>query len=233
VFSSARLNPGMRRPNPGMRRLGGFAAGLALLAGTALAVITAPAATATPAAAAAPGTAAPAAPRLSHVFLIMEENNGFQDVIGNKAAPNLNYLAKTFGLETNYFGVSPCCSESNYVQLLGGTSFPTVQSDDAYWKNKVVGTPSLITQLDHAGISWKAYLQSLPYPGYQGICYPAKCDGAGHRPAVRLQARRHPELHQLTEPVRLVPPGAGHAAGRGPEARHRAAVRLHRPRRVH
>ena len=91
-----------------MRRLGGFAAGLALLAGTALTVITAPAATATPAA--APGTAASAAPRLSHVFLIMEENNGFQDVIGNKAAPNLNYLARTFGLETNYFGVSPCCT---------------------------------------------------------------------------------------------------------------------------
>ena len=126
-----------------MRRLGGFAAGLALLAGTALTVITAPAATATPAA--APGIAAPAASRLSHVFLIMEENNGFQDVIGNKAAPNLNYLAKTFGLETSYFGVSPCCSESNYVQLLGGTSFPTVQSDDAYWKNKVVGAPSRVT----------------------------------------------------------------------------------------
>ena len=63
-----------------------------------------------------------AAPRLSHVFLIMEENNGFHDVIGNKAAPNLNYLAKTFGLETGYFGVSPCCSESNYVGLLGGSS---------------------------------------------------------------------------------------------------------------
>ena len=63
-------------------------------------------------------------PRLDHVFLIMEENNGFHDVIGNKAAPNLNYLATTFGLQTNYFGVSPCCSESNYVQLLGGKAFP-------------------------------------------------------------------------------------------------------------
>jgi hypothetical protein len=161
-----------------MRRLGGFAAGLALLVGTALTVITAPAATATPAAATAPGTAVSAASRLSHVFLIMEENNGFQDVIGNKAAPNLNYLAKTFGLETNYFGVSPCCSESNYVQLLGGTSFPTVQSDDAYWKTTVQGAPSLITQLDGKGVSWKAYLQSLPYPGYQGICYPTACNGA-------------------------------------------------------
>ena len=107
----------------------------------------------------------------------MEENNGFHDIIGNKAAPNINYLANTFGLETDYFGLSPCCSEANYVQLLGGTSFPSVQSDDAYWKNKVVNQPSLITQLDHASVSWKAYLQSLPYASYQGICYPARCNG--------------------------------------------------------
>jgi hypothetical protein len=42
-----------------------------------------------------------AMPKLDHVFLIMEENNGFSDVIGNPAAPNLNYLANTFGLETD------------------------------------------------------------------------------------------------------------------------------------
>ena len=45
-------------------------------------------------------------PKLDHVFVIMEENNGYSDVIGNPAAPNLNNLANTFGLETNYFGVS-------------------------------------------------------------------------------------------------------------------------------
>jgi hypothetical protein len=118
-----------------------------------------------------------AMPALNHVFLIMEENHGFSDIIGNPAAPNINYLANTFGLETNYFGVSPCCSESNYVGLLGGSSFANVQSDDAYWKNKVDG-PSLITQLDQAGVSWKAYLQALPHPNYEGICYPEKCNGA-------------------------------------------------------
>jgi hypothetical protein len=53
------------------------------------------------------------------VFLIMEENNGHHDVIGDPAAPNLNYLAKTFGVETDYFGVSPDSSESDYVGLLG------------------------------------------------------------------------------------------------------------------
>jgi hypothetical protein len=123
-------------------------------------------------------SSAPAAsvPRLSHVFVIMEENNGFHDIIGNPAAPNINYLARTFGLETDYFGVSPCCSEANYVGLLGGSTHG-VNSDDAYWKNKVVA-PSLISQLDHAGISWKAYLQALPHANYQGICYPAKCNGA-------------------------------------------------------
>ena len=117
-----------------------------------------------------------AAPGLDHVFLIVEENNGFHDVIGNPAAPNLTYLAKTFGVETDYFGVSPDASEPNYVGLLGGSTF-NVTSDDAYWKN-AVNAPSLISQLDGVGVGWKAYLQSLPYPGYQGICYPEKCNGA-------------------------------------------------------
>jgi hypothetical protein len=115
-------------------------------------------------------------PRLDHVFVIVEENNGFHDVIGDPAAPNLNYLARTFGLETDYFGVSPDSSESNYVGLLGGSTYGIV-SDDAYWKN-TINAPSLISQLDQAGVSWKAYLQALPYPGYEGICYPAKCNGA-------------------------------------------------------
>ena len=159
-----------------MRRLGILAASLALLSGTALAAVTTLATPVATAATTSPAATAATAPRLSHVFLIMEENNGFHDVIGNKAAPNLNYLARTFGVETDYFGASPDSSESNYVAILGGST-DNVTSDDAYWKNKI-NAPSLISQLDHAGISWKAYLQGLPHADYQGICYPAKCNGA-------------------------------------------------------
>jgi phospholipase C len=148
-----------------------LAAGAALFAGTAF---TAVAASASPRAA-AESHATAAAPRLDHVFLIMEENNGFHDVIGNKATPNLNYLAKTFGLATDYFGTSPDSSESNYVSILGGSVY-NVTSDDPYWKNKL-NKPSLISELDRAGISWKAYMQGLPHAGYQGMCYP-KCNGA-------------------------------------------------------
>jgi hypothetical protein len=161
-----------RKPRPRRHAvLTVLAAAVALLAGSSLPA----AASASPRAAAEGAQASAAAPRLDHVFLIMEENNGFHDVIGNKAAPNLNYLANTFGLETDYFGTSPDSSESNYVSILGGSVY-NVTSDDPYWKNKV-DAPSLISELDHAGISWKAYMQGLPEAGYQGMCFP-RCDGA-------------------------------------------------------
>lgn len=118
---------------------------------------------------------APAAGHYDHVFVIVEENHGFSDVIGNPAAPNLNALASQYGLATDYFAVSHP-SEPNYVALLGGSTFG-VQDDNAYYVNRV-NAPSLISELDHAGIGWRAYLQALPHPGYQGICYPASCNGA-------------------------------------------------------
>jgi hypothetical protein len=128
------------------------------------------------ASASGPGASPPSAsPRLDHVFVIVEENHGFTDVIGNPAAPNLNALASQFGVATQYFGVSHP-SEPNYVGLLGGNTFG-VSSDNAYWTQQV-DQPSLITQLDQAGISWKAYLQALPHANFEDICYPSKCNGS-------------------------------------------------------
>jgi hypothetical protein len=125
----------------------------------------------------APASASPrsaVAAHYDHVFVIVEENHSFTDVIGNPAAPNLNALASAYGIATNYFGVTHP-SEPNYVALLGGSPF-TVNSDDAYYVQRVAA-PSLISELDQAHVSWKAYLQGLPHPGYQGICYPANCNG--------------------------------------------------------
>jgi Phosphoesterase family len=127
----------------------------------------------TPAVASTPGSVG--VPRYDHLFVIVEENHGFTDVIGNPAAPNLNALAEQFGLATKYFGVTHP-SEPNYVALLGGNFFG-VADDNPYWMNSLT-KPNLMTQLDGAGVSWKAYLQALPYPGYQGICYPSKCNGS-------------------------------------------------------
>ena len=112
--------------------------------------------------------------RYGHIFVIVEENHGYTDVIGNPAAPNLTALASKYGVATHYFAVTHP-SEPNYIALLGGSPF-NVKDDNPYYVNRVAA-PSLIRQLDHAGISWKAYLQGLPHPGYQGICYPANCNG--------------------------------------------------------
>src|SRR5436190_3506998 len=104
---------------------------------------------------AAPASAAPGG-HYDHLFVIVEENHGFADVIGNPAAPNLNALAARYGLATAYFGVAHP-SEPNYVGLLGGDTFG-VADDNPYYLNRV-HAPSLVSQLDAAGIGWKAYLQ--------------------------------------------------------------------------
>ena len=124
---------------------------------------------------ASPGVAAaPPLPRYDHVFLIVEENHGFSQVIGNPAAPNLNALAKRYGLATRYFGVSNP-SLPNYLAMLGGSTF-NVGDDNAYWFN-LQHKPSLMSQLEGATLRWKGYFQSMPYAGFRGDCYPVRCVG--------------------------------------------------------
>lgn len=63
-------------------------------------VLTALLALAAPAASAAP--TAGGLPHYDHVFMMVEENHGYQDIIGNPAAPTINALAQHYGLATEY-----------------------------------------------------------------------------------------------------------------------------------
>lgn len=122
--------------------------------------------------------AAPAAasqfPHYDHVFTLVEENHGFDQIIGNPAAPTINNLAAAYGYASQYYGVTHP-SGPNYVAMLGGGTFG-VASDNPYWLFDV-RQPSLMSQLDKAGLSWKGYFQGMPYAGYQGYCYPVRCLG--------------------------------------------------------
>jgi hypothetical protein len=118
----------------------------------------------------------PAFPQYDHVFLVIEENEGFGQIIGNSYAPILNALANDYGLATNYTGVADP-SEPNYVAMLGGDFFG-IASDDPYWfPGHTVKADNLMSQLERAGKSWRGYFQGMPYPGYRGYCYPDKCNG--------------------------------------------------------
>src|ERR1700746_2398058 len=67
-------------------------------------------------------------PKLDHVFVIMMENHGYSQIIGNPNAPFTNSYALTANLGTNY---SPSAhpSLSNYLEVVGGSNFG-VQSDN-------------------------------------------------------------------------------------------------------
>jgi hypothetical protein len=113
-------------------------------------------------------------PRYDHVFLVIFENHGYGQIAGNAAAPTFNRLAKRYGLATSYFSVTDP-SAPNYVAMLGGNFFG-IADDNAYY-TRTVAKPSLISQLDAAGLSWKGYYQGMPYPAFAGICYPNRCNG--------------------------------------------------------
>lgn len=120
-------------------------------------------------------------PRYDHIFVIIEENHTFDEVIGNPAAPHLNRLAQAYGLATESFGVVHP-SEGNYVAMVGGNSF-AIHDDDAYWckpgdKDKACphaavsdypahtrDAPNIAQQLDAAGLSWKGYFEDIPAAG--------------------------------------------------------------------
>jgi hypothetical protein len=126
------------------------------------------------------GSAAPARaggfPRYDHVFLMMEENQPYGNIIKNPNAPIINALAEDYGLATNYHGTSDP-SEPNYVAILGGSDFGITSDDPYYFPGQSFDAPSLMSELKHAGLTWKGYYQGMPYAGYRGFCFPAKCNG--------------------------------------------------------
>jgi Phosphoesterase family len=115
-------------------------------------------------------------PTYDHVFVVISENHKFDQIIGNPAAPIINSLAASYGLATQYTGVSDP-SEPNYVAMLGGSDFGIASDDPYFFPGQTVNADNLMSQLEAAGKTWRAYFQDFPYPGYRGFCFPGKCNG--------------------------------------------------------
>jgi hypothetical protein len=103
---------------------------------------------------------------VDHVFTIMMENEGYADVIGNTTdAPYLNSLAASYGLAENYAAVTHP-SLPNYLALTGGSLFG-VGSDcppAGSGACPIGGANLAVDRLQPAGLSWKAYMESMPSP---------------------------------------------------------------------
>jgi len=145
----------------------------------------------------ASGPRAAALPRYAHILVIVAENKSYDLIIGpHTAAPNLNRLAHQYGLASQFFAETHP-SEGNYVAMLGGDTFG-IHDDDAFYckpgmhdhwcqkaaesgyVNHTLSAPSLMDQLQARGLTWKAYMESLPEPGSLAVRWPtAEAPAAG------------------------------------------------------
>ena len=91
---------------------------------------------------AAEGKVPKGVPHLDHVFVIMMENHGYSQIVGNPAAPFANQYAKFANSATNYFAVGHP-SSTNYLEVVGGSNFG-VRSDNGPDWHSTSCTPNIV-----------------------------------------------------------------------------------------
>jgi len=100
--------------------------------------------------------------QIGHVFLVIEENHSFSEVIGNTSMPYFNSLASGNGLATQYFADTHP-SIGNYFVLTTGQ---VVTNNEV---NPPISTvDNIVRELVAAGKTWKSYAEGLPSVGYTG-----------------------------------------------------------------
>jgi len=102
-------------------------------------------------------------PPIKTVFLIVMENEDWQNVQNSSSAPYLNQtLLPISSYCSQYFnppGIHP--SLPNYLWLESGTNFGILDDNDPASDHQ--STPNhLVTLLNNAGVSWKAYEEDIP-----------------------------------------------------------------------
>lgn len=105
------------------------------------------------------GSAPPVSVR---VFLVLEENHSYSEVIGNSAMPYLNGLASKYALATQYYADTHP-SIGNYFMLTVGK----IETNDDGFSGQI-SDDTIVDELSKANKTWRSYAESLPSPGYVG-----------------------------------------------------------------
>jgi hypothetical protein len=99
----------------------------------------------------------------NHVFLIVEENHSYSEVVGNTSMPYFNSLISNYGLATQYFA-NTHPSIGNYFVLTTGQ---IVTNNEAV-APPTVTADNIVREILAANKTWKSYAESLPSVGYLG-----------------------------------------------------------------
>jgi hypothetical protein len=109
---------------------------------TTLAAIAAAVSAASPAIA-GEGSVPRGVPALDHVFVIMMENHGYSQIIGNPSARFVNLYASRVNSATNYFAVAHP-SLTNYLEVAGGSNFGVLNDNSPDWHDATC-TPNIVS----------------------------------------------------------------------------------------
>jgi hypothetical protein len=102
---------------------------------------------------------------LGHVFIVVEENHNYSDVVASPAMPYLNSLANQYGLATNYYA-NGHPSIPNYFMMTTGQMLTLI--DAVTPQTFPVSDDNVVRELIAAGKTWKSYAEDLPNVGYTG-----------------------------------------------------------------
>lgn len=83
---------------------------------------------------AAEGPVPKGVPDLDHVFVIVMENHGYGQIVGNPNAPFANQYMKSANTATNYFAIGHP-SSTNYLEIVGGSNFGVRSDNGPDWHN--------------------------------------------------------------------------------------------------
>lgn len=99
----------------------------------------------------------------SHVGVIVMENEEFGDIVGSHSTPYITGFARRYALARSAYAITHP-SLPNYLALTGGSTFG-INSDCT---DCSVPGSGLAGQLHSRNLSWKAYMEDLPHPCFQG-----------------------------------------------------------------
>lgn len=128
-------------------------------------------------------------PQSSHVWIINEENHGYDEVVGNSQMPYYNQLISQYGLADQFYSDQ----HSSLPALMWIVAGAPVEPDNDTTSCEH-SDDNVVRELLKQGYWWRSYQEDLPYAGYQGLYSPDY-----------LYYRRHNPLIDFTD----VCPGTG------------------------
>jgi hypothetical protein len=127
-----------------------------------------------------------AAAGIEHIFVLVQQNASFRQIIGSPYAPYTNALARECGVAANYLAVRPNTAPA----MIGGSQFGN---------RDLINAPNLTTLMTSSGRTWKSYEEDLPYPCFKGAAHDDYV--LRHDPFLRFQnVRRQPRLCRRVVP---------------------------------